>query len=206
MTPLTLRGVRAKGLCRVVKMERRAALSNYRHPAMVAAGSKSATNAQQLQRPSKMQPRKEGPREQISRMPDLGCLTFSSVARLRDLTIVPVPEGTTSINGTQNPSSSAPGARRSFCHTREANRVIRARHRDRGLGLQPACHACDRRCDAILEKAKRVCVLTVTKERRSTPGGLVRSLRSTWRDMASMWCSTKSMPKDAGLATCLKLT
>jgi hypothetical protein len=24
--------------------------------------------------------------------------------------------------------------------------------------------------------------------------------------MASMWCSTKSMPKDAGLATCLKLT
>jgi hypothetical protein len=39
-----------------------------------------------------------------------------------------------------------------------------------------------------------------------TPEDLrLRFLRSTWRDMASMWYSTKSMPKDVASVMCLKL-
>src|SRR6266513_6479424 len=47
----------------------------------------------------------------------------------------------------------------------EAERVIRARHRDRGLGFQPGCYQGHGDAMPILEKAKRVCVLTVTKEK-----------------------------------------
>ena len=94
-------------------------------PAMVAAEiNKSATNAQQLLVAFQGAAEKRGAfQERISEQ----CLTsqvpdvFIEYARLRDLTIVPVPErATISISGTPNLSFSALDVRRSFCPTRES--------------------------------------------------------------------------------------
>ena len=148
-------------------------------PAMVAAEiKKSATNAQQLLAAFQDAAEKRGAlQEQISEqclpseVPDI----FIEYARLRDLTIVPVPEGDyvdrwyaeSIIFGSGRPTAVLP-------HTRQRTRsfaldtVIVAWDFSR-----PATRAI---ADAmpILEKAKRVCVLTVTKEkaidtRRSGP-------------------------------------
>ena len=148
-------------------------------PAMVAAEiKKSATNAQQLLAAFQDAAEKRGAlQEQISEqclpseVPDV----FIEYARLRDLTIVPVPEGDyvdrwyaeSIIFGSGRPTVVLP-------HTRQRtgsfalDTVIVAWDFSR-----PATRAI---ADAmpILEKAKRVCVLTVTKEkaidtRRSGP-------------------------------------
>jgi nucleotide-binding universal stress UspA family protein len=148
-------------------------------PAMVAAEiKKSATNAQQLLTAFQGAAEKRGVlQEQISEQ----CLTsevpdvFIEYARLRDLTIVPVPEGDyvdrryaeSIIFGSGRPTVVLPHVRKrtgSFA----LDTVIVAWDFSR-----PATRAI---ADAmpILEKAKRVCVLTVTKEkaidtRRSGP-------------------------------------
>jgi len=148
-------------------------------PAMVAAEiKKSATNAQQLLATFQNAAEKRGIfQERISEQ----CLTsevpdvFIEYARLRDLTIVPVPEGDyidqwyaeSIIFGSGRPTVILP-------HTRKRTKafaldtVIVAWDFSR-----PATRAI---ADAmtILEKAKRVCVLIVTKEkaidsRRSGP-------------------------------------
>jgi nucleotide-binding universal stress UspA family protein len=139
-------------------------------PAMVAAEiKKSATNAQQLLAAFQDAAEKRGVfQERISEH----CLTsevpdvFIEYARLRDLTIVPVPEGDyidqwyaeSVIFGSGRPTVILPHTRKrteSFA----LNTVIVAWDFSR-----PATRAV---ADAmpILEKAKRVCVLTVTKEK-----------------------------------------
>lgn len=139
-------------------------------PAMVAAEiKKSATNAQQLLAAFQDAAEKRGVfQERISEH----CLTsevpnvFIEYARLRDLTIVPVPEGDyidqwyaeSVIFGSGRPTVILPHTRKrteSFA----LNTVIVAWDFSR-----PATRAV---ADAmpILEKAKRVCVLTVTNEK-----------------------------------------
>jgi nucleotide-binding universal stress UspA family protein len=139
-------------------------------PAMVAAEiKKSATNAQQLLASFQETAEKRGVfQERISEH----CLTsevpeiFIEYARLRDLTIVPVPEGDyvdqwyaeSIIFGSGRPTLVLPHTRKrtgSFA----LDTVIVAWDFSR-----PATRAI---ADAmpILEKAKRVCVLTVTKEK-----------------------------------------
>jgi len=139
-------------------------------PAMVAAeNKKSATNAQQLLVAFQDAAEKRGAfQERISEQ----CLTsqvpdvFIEYARLRDLTIVPVPEGDyidqwyaeSIIFGSGRPTIVLPYTRKqtgSFA----LDTVIVAWDFSR-----PATRAV---ADAmpILEKAKRVCVLTVTKEK-----------------------------------------
>ena len=139
-------------------------------PAMVAAEiKKSATNAQQLLAAFQDAAEKRGVfQERISEH----CLTsevpnvFIEYARLRDLTIVPVPEGDyidqwyaeSVIFGSGRPTVILPYTRKrteSFA----LNTVIVAWDFSR-----PATRAV---ADAmpILEKAKRVCVLTVTNEK-----------------------------------------
>src|SRR5262245_30751632 len=148
-------------------------------PAMVAAeAKKSATNAQQLLAAFQGAAEKSGVfQERISEQ----CLSSEvpqvliEYARLRDLTILPVPEGDyfdqwyaeSIIFGSGRPTVVLPHARKrtgSFA----LDTVIVAWDFSR-----PAARAI---ADAmpILEKAKRVCVLTVTKEkaidtRRSGP-------------------------------------
>ena len=88
---------------------------------MVAAEvKKSATNAEQLLAAFQTAAEKMGVFEEriaehrlTSEVPEI----FVEYARLRDLTIVPVPEGDTSINGTLNRSSSAPAVQPSSCRT-----------------------------------------------------------------------------------------
>src|SRR6516164_8098626 len=139
-------------------------------PAMVAAEiKKSATNAQQLLASFQETAEKRGVfQERISEH----CLTsevpeiFIEYARLRDLTIVPVPEGDyvdqwyaeSIIFGSGRPTLVLPHTRKrtgSFA----LDTVIVAWDFSR-----PATRAI---ADAmpILEKAKRVCVLTVTNEK-----------------------------------------
>jgi nucleotide-binding universal stress UspA family protein len=139
-------------------------------PAMVAAEiNESATNVQQLLAAFQDAAEKRGVfREQISEQ----CLTsevpdvFIEYARLRDLTIVPVPEGDcidqwyaeSIIFGSGRPTVVLPHTRKrtgSFA----LDTVIVAWDFSR-----PATRAV---ADAmpILEKAKRVCVLTVAKEK-----------------------------------------
>jgi len=139
-------------------------------PAMVAAeNKKSATNAQQLLAAFQDAAEKRGVfQERISEQ----CLTsqvpdvFIEYARLRDLTIVPVPEGDyidqwyaeSIIFGSGRPTVVLPHTRKragSFA----LDSVIVAWDFSR-----PAARAV---ADAmpILEKAKRVCVLTVMKEK-----------------------------------------
>jgi nucleotide-binding universal stress UspA family protein len=139
-------------------------------PAMVAAeAKKSATNAQQLLVAFQGAAEKRGVfQERISEQ----CLTsevpdvFIEYARLRDLTIVPVPEGDyidqwyaeSLIFGSGRPTVVLPHIQKrtgSFA----LDTVIVAWDFSR-----PATRAV---ADAmpILEKAKRVCVLTVTKEK-----------------------------------------
>jgi nucleotide-binding universal stress UspA family protein len=139
-------------------------------PAMVAAEvNKSATNAQQLLAAFQAAAEKSGVfRERISEQ----CLTsevpdvFIEYARLRDLTIVPVPEGNyfdqwyaeSIIFGSGRPTVVLPHTRKrtgSFA----LDTVIVAWDFSRSATRAVA--------DAmpILEKAKRVCVLTVTKEK-----------------------------------------
>jgi nucleotide-binding universal stress UspA family protein len=139
-------------------------------PAMVATEmKKSATNAQQLLASFQETAEKRGVfQERISEH----CLTsevpeiFIEYARLRDLTIVPVPEGDyvdqwyaeSIIFGSGRPTVLLPHTRKqtgSFA----LDTVIVAWDFSR-----PATRAV---ADAmpILEKAKRVCVLTVTKEK-----------------------------------------
>jgi nucleotide-binding universal stress UspA family protein len=148
-------------------------------PAIVATETKkSSTNAQQLLAAFQAAAEKRGVfQERISEQ----CLTsevpdvFIEYARLRDLTIVPVPEGDyidqwyaeSIIFGSGHPTVVLPHTRKrtgSFA----LDTVIVAWDFSR-----PATRAV---ADAmpILEKAKRVCVLTVTKEkaidtRRSGP-------------------------------------
>jgi len=137
-------------------------------PAMVGEeAKKSATNAQQLLAAFQAAAEKRGMfQERIlehcltSEVPEL----LVEYSRLRDLTIVPVPEGDylhqwyaeSVIFGSGRPTVVLPhGRKRSFA----LNTVIVAWDFS-----QPATRAI---ADAmpILEKAKRVCVLTVTKEK-----------------------------------------
>jgi nucleotide-binding universal stress UspA family protein len=139
-------------------------------PAMVAAETKkSATNAEQLLAAFQDAAAKRGVLQErileqclISEVPDV----FIEHARLRDLTIVPVPEGDyfdqwyaeSIIFGSGRPTVVLPHTRKrtgSFA----LDTVIVAWDFSR-----PATRAI---ADAmpILEKAKRVCVLTVTKEK-----------------------------------------
>lgn len=139
-------------------------------PAMVAAEiKKSATNAQQLLAAFQDAAAKRGVfQERISEQ----CLTsqvpdvFIEYARLRDLTIVPVPEGNyfdqwyaeAIIFGSGRPTVVLPHTRKQT-ESFALNTVVAAWDFSR-----PATRAI---ADAmpILEKAKRVCVLTVTKEK-----------------------------------------
>jgi nucleotide-binding universal stress UspA family protein len=139
-------------------------------PAMVAAEiKKSATNAQQLLAAFQDAAEKRGVfQERISEH----CLTsevpnvFIEYARLRDLTIVPVPEGDyidqwyaeSVIFGSGRPTVILPHTRKRT-ESFTLNTVIVAWDFSR-----PATRAV---ADAmpILEKAKRVCVLTVTNEK-----------------------------------------
>ena len=167
--------------CEVKIRARGSPLGNYLLdiPAMVAAETKkSTTNAQQLLAAFQDAAAKRGVLQErileqclISEVPDV----FIEYARLRDFTIVPVPEGDyfdqwyaeSIIFGSGRPTVVLPHARKrteSFA----LDTVIVAWDFSR-----PATRAI---ADAmpILEKAKRVCVLTVTKEkaidtRRSGP-------------------------------------
>ena len=118
-------------------------------PAMVAAEvKKSATNTQQLLAAFQDAAEKMGVfQERIAE----DCLTsevpevFVEYARLRDLTIVPVPEGdyvdqwyAESIIFGSGPPNHRPAA-----HP-QARRALRAQYRDRGVGLQSTGHAGDR--------------------------------------------------------------
>ena len=122
-------------------------------PAMVAAEvKKSATNTQQLLAAFQDAAEKMGVfQERIvehcltSEVPDV----FVEYARLRDLTIVPVPEGDyvdqwyAEIDHLRlRPPNHRPAA-----HP-QARRTVRAQYRDRGVGLQSAGHAGDRGRDA----------------------------------------------------------
>ena len=122
-------------------------------PAMVAAEvKKSATNTQQLLAAFQDAAEKMGVfQERIaehcltSEVPDV----FVEYARLRDLTIVPVPEGDyvdqwyAEIDHLR---VRAPN-HRPAAHP-QANRALRAQYRDRGLGLQSTGYAGDRGRDA----------------------------------------------------------
>ena len=139
-------------------------------PAMAAAeAKKSSTNAENLLVAFQDAAEKRGVfQERIlehcltSEVPDV----LIEYARLRDLTIVPVPEGeyvdqwyAESIIFRIWTSHTHRAANTETC------RRIRTRYCGRGLGLQSACGQGRRRRLPILKKAKRVCVVTVTNEK-----------------------------------------
>ena len=74
----------------------------------------------------------------------------------------------------------------------------------RRLGFQPCRGARVSDAMPLLEKARKVRIVTVTNEKKLDSKHSAEALARTSLATASTWCSTRSMPTDGGSARCSK--